>query len=111
MNCAARLLHSSVPDLDQAVLGRGGNNVWVFWAAADPGDQPGVNWRVRVGQLQLGTPDTEPEVLADGGGSEGFVGALPDVQPCELVLVLSHWSLEHAVTTREIKQNATWVSR
>ena len=46
MNSGARLLHPSVPDLDQAVLGRGGDNVWTIWTAADPADQPGVSWRV-----------------------------------------------------------------
>ena len=51
-----------------------------------------------MGQFQLGTPDTEPEVLANGGGGVGLVGALPDVQACELVLVLSDWSLLKMMT-------------
>ena len=93
MNCGARLLRPSVPDLDQTVLACGGDNVWTVGTAGDPADQPGVSWRVGVGKLQLGTPDAEPEVLAHSGGSVLFVGSLPDVQPSQLVLVLSHWSL------------------
>ena len=100
MNCAARLFLPSVPDLDQAVLGRGGDNVWTIWIAADPADQPGVGWRIGVGKLQLGTPDAEPEILADCGGSVFLVGALPDVKSRQLVLVLRHWSLGHTVTIK-----------
>ena len=93
MDSAARLLDPSVPDLDQAVLASSRHNVWTIWTAADPADQSGVSWRVGVSQFQLGTPYAEPEVLTHGGGSVGLVGALPDVQACQLVLVLSDWSL------------------
>ena len=93
MNSGARLLHPSVPDLDQTILPSSCHNVWTIWTAANPADQPGVSRGVGMGQFQLGTPDTEPEVLANSGGGVGLVGALPDVQACQLVLVLSDWSL------------------
>ena len=97
MDRAARLLAPSVPDLDQAVLGRGGNKVGAFRAAGNPADQPGVGWRVAVGQLQLRSPDAESEILTHSGGSGGLASGLPNVQTCQLVFVLSHWCLRRYI--------------